>query len=262
MDERSLRSAITSPVLDAPGIVHAFFTRQGGASAGVYATLNGGVGSRDAPAAVAENRRRMATHLGVDPAHLLIPFQIHSADALAVTAPWAAQARPRVDALVTNTAGLALGVTGADCGMVLFADAGSGVIGAAHAGWKGALSGVLEATVAAMIGLGARRGAIAAVLGPTIGAASYEVGPEFVARFIAADADYQRFFASAAREDHAMFDLASFIVDRLRATGIGTAQDLQLDTYADHLRFFSFRRSVHHAEADYGRLVAAIALKR
>jgi hypothetical protein len=251
-------SPLRASLLDAAGVAHGFFTRAGGASGGLYASLNGGVGSRDDPSAVAENRRRMAAHLGVASAHLLVPYQVHSPDAAIVKAPFAE--RPRCDALVTATPGLGLGVTGADCGMILFSDPRAGVIGAAHAGWKGALTGVLEATLAAMEELGAQRGAIAAALGPTIGAQSYETGPEFFARFRAAAEDYARFFAPSAREGHFLFDLPGFIGMRLEAAGIGSFQNLGLDTYADPERFYSYRRSVHRGEPDYGRLIGAIAL--
>ena len=251
---------IQSDRLAAPGLVHGFFTRQGGVSTGVYESLNGGVGSQDDPACVAENRARMARAIGVAPSHLLAPYQIHSADVLHVRAPWAPDARPRCDGLVTDAPGLALGVTGADCGMILFADAKARVVGACHAGWKGAFTGVLEATLSAMEALGARRDQITAVLGPTIGAASYEVGPEFVARFAEADADYMRFFAPSPREAHAMFNLPGFIGMRLQKAGVGAFEDLGLETYADPLRFFSYRRTTHLREPDYGRLVSAIAL--
>ena len=233
---------------------HAFFTREGGVSTGVYASFNGGVGSRDVPEAVAENRRRMAAHLGA--AVLLVPYQIHSPTCLAVHEPWAE--RPRADALATATPGLALGVTGADCGMILYADATAGVVGAAHAGWQGAFGGVLEATLDTMEGLGARRADVVAVLGPTIGPASYEVGPEFSARFVARDPDYAAFFASSPREGHAMFDLPGFIGHRLHAAGVGRFENLALDTYTDERRFFSYRRTTHRAEPDYGRLISAI----
>jgi len=246
--------------LAAQGVVHAFFTRAGGVSTGFYESLNGGVGSQDGPACVAENRARMAQAMGVAPSHLLVPYQIHSADVLHVREPWAPDARPRCDGLVTDVPGLALGVTGADCGMILFADAQARVVGACHAGWKGAFTGVLEATLSAMEALGARRDQITAVLGPTIGAASYEVGPEFVARFGEADADYQRFFAPSPREAHAMFDLPGFIAMRLQKAGVGAFEDLRLDTCADPARFFSYRRTTHLREPDYGRLVSAIAL--
>lgn len=252
---------ITAPALERPQIAHAFFTRQGGVSEGVYASLNGGVGSRDAPEAVAENRRRMDKTLGIAAGRLVIPYQVHSPDALVVEAPFAPDARPRCDGVVTRTPGLALGVTGADCGVVLFADTAAGVVGAAHAGWKGAFGGVLEATVAAMEGLGARRAAIATVLGPTIGQASYEVGPEFRDRFMADDANHARFFRPSARDAHHLFDLPAFIGHRLHRCGVGSFDDLALDTYADESRFFSYRRATHRSEPDYGRLVAAIALR-
>lgn len=251
--------AMTSRSLTRPGLAHAFFTRDGGISQGVYATLNGGIGSDDDPANVHENRRRMAEHLRVG-GPILIPFQIHSAEALVIERPFAIEARPRCDALVTAARGLALGVTGADCGMILFADEGAGVIGAAHAGWRGALGGILEATLAAMVSCGAKRETITAVLGPTIGRPSYEVGTEFKARFLAEDAGFARFFDDAARPDHFMFDLPGFIGVRLVRAGVGHFEDLALDTYADPRRFFSYRRKTHHSEPDYGRLVSAIAL--
>ena len=229
-------------------------------SDGVYGSLNGGVGSHDAPERVAENRARMARVLGVAPSHLMVPFQIHSPDVLVLREPWAADARPRADGLVTDVAGLALGVTGADCGMILFADARAGVVGACHAGWKGAFTGVLEATLEAMESLGAARASTVGVLGPTIGAASYEVGPEFVARFHDASADHARFFTASSQAGHAMFDLPGFIAMRLERAGIGAFADLQLDTYADADRFYSYRRTTHRKEPDYGRLVSAIAL--
>lgn len=249
---------IRSTLLNADHIAHGFFTRQGGVSQGLYAALNGGVGSKDAVEAVTENRRRMAACLGV--VHLLVPYQIHSPDAMIVETAFAPEARPRCDALVTRARGIGLGVTGADCGILLFADAGAQVIAAAHAGWKGALTGVLEATLDAMERLGAARGNITAALGPTIGQNSYEVGPEFFDRFIIEDKDFTRFFAASARENHFLFDLPGFIGLRLQRAGIGTFENLALDTYADEARFFSYRRSVHRQEADYGRLVAAIAL--
>lgn len=246
--------ALTSPALD--GVRHAFFTRAGGVSDGVYASLNGGVGSRDAIEAVAENRRRMSEHLG---AHIMLtPYQVHSATCLVVEAPW--DERPRADALATAIPGLALSVTGADCGMILFADRVAGVVGVAHAGWKGAIDGVLEATLATMECLGARRGDTTAVLGPTIGAASYETGPEFFARFVERDPGHAAFFAPSARDGHHMFDLPAFIGMRLRAAGVGTFVSLGLDTYADTARFFSYRRTTHLGEPDYGRQISAIVL--
>lgn len=249
---------ISASVFDAAVVRHGFFTRHGGVSAGVYASLNGGVGSSDDPEAVAENRRRMATHLGVAPTHLLVPYQVHSPDAAIVAEPFAE--RPRCDALATATPGIGLGVTGADCGIVLFADVEARVISAAHAGWKGALTGVLEAALVAMEKLGASRANTVAALGPTIRQQSYEVGPEFVERFVAASRDHASFFSASDRDGHFMFDLPGFIGMRLSHAGLGRFEDLGLDTYADESRFYSYRRSVHRKEADYGRLVAAIAL--
>ncbi|MBV8564625.1 MAG: peptidoglycan editing factor PgeF [Methylobacteriaceae bacterium] len=251
---------IETDLLRAPGLAHAFFTREGGVSAGVYASLNGGIGSKDDARAVAENRRRMAARLGVDAARFLVPHQVHSPDAVIVEAPWAEGGRPRADGIVTAARGLGLGVTGADCGMILFADQGARVVGAAHAGWKGALTGVVESTLAAMERLGARRATTAAVVGPTIGPGSYEVGPEFVERFVAADAGNERHFRASRNAGHAMFDLPGYILARLAEAGVGRFQSLGLDTYEDEARFFSYRRSVHRREHDYGRLVAAIAL--
>ena len=244
-----------------PGIRHAFFTRDGGVSDGVYASLNGGPGSKDAPARVAENRARMAAALGVAPGRLLTAYQIHSPEVVVVDAPWTAEARPRADAIVTRTAGLAIGVTTADCGPVLLADEQAGVIGAAHAGWRGAATGVLEATVAAMERCGADRSRIAAALGPMIRQPNYEVGPELVARFETADAANARFFQPAPRPGHALFDLPGYIAARLLAAGVHRLEDLGHCTYADATRFFSYRRSTHRNERDYGRHINAIALR-
>lgn len=242
------------------GVSHAFFTREGGVSQNVYATLNGGVGSRDKPGHVAQNRARMAATLGVAPDRLLVPFQIHSPDAIIVNAPWPQDERPRCDGIATATPGLGLGVTGADCGTILFADSKARVIGACHSGWKGALTGVLEATLGAMEKLGARRADVHCVLGPAIAQKSYEVGTEFIARFTETDKDYTRFFIASEKTGHAMFDLPGFIGMRLARTGIGSFLNLDLDTYSNEERFYSYRRSVHRGEPDYGRLVAGIAL--
>ena len=253
-------AALSASNLKLPGVRHAFFTRQGGVSQGVYASLNGGVGSKDDPAHVGANRARMATHIGVAAERLLVPFQIHSADAQTVHAPWAADARPRCDGLVTAEKQLALGVTGADCGMLLFADAQVGVIGACHAGWKGALTGMIAATVVAMEAQGAKRANIHIALGPAIGPTSYEVGPEFSQRFIEESADYARFFVPSPREDHSYFNLPGFIAAQVDRLSVASFENLGIDTYADEARCFSYRRSVHRAEPDYGRLVSAIAL--
>ncbi|HMF06231.1 MAG TPA: peptidoglycan editing factor PgeF [Methylocella sp.] len=250
--------ALKASLLNGPGLSHGFFMRQGGVSTGVYASLNGGVGSKDDPAAVAENRRRMAEYLRVDPARFLVPYQTHSPEALVVTEAFSD--RPKCDALVTATPGLSLGVTGADCGMVLFADAAARVIAAAHAGWKGALTGVLETTLEAMETIGARRASTVAVLGPAIAQKSYEVGADFASRFISASSGYERFFVASARGRHFMFDLPAFIAMRLWSAGIGSFEDLARDTYSEPDCFFSYRRSVHKNEPDYGRQIAAIAL--
>ncbi|HEX5211433.1 MAG TPA: peptidoglycan editing factor PgeF [Pseudolabrys sp.] len=239
---------------------HAFFTRAGGVSQGVYASLNGGVGSRDAPGDVAENRARMAAALGVTPERFLTAHQIHSPEVVVADEPWTHETRPRADAIVTHKPKLAIGVSTADCGPLLFADSQAGVVGAAHAGWRGALTGVIEATIAAMEKLGAERARIVAALGPTIGQPNYEVGPEFVVRFLAAGSDNERFFAPSKRAGHAMFDLAGYIADRIRRAGIATFEDLALCNYADPERFFSYRRTTKLGEADYGRHVNAIAL--
>jgi len=238
------------------GINHGFFTREGGVSSGVYAGLNGGQGSRDAAEAVAENRGRIAAHLGVE--QLVSVHQVHSDRAEVVTRPWPG-AKPQADAMVTDRAGIALAILTADCAPVLFADRDARVVGAAHAGWKGALTGVLEATIAAMIGLGAERARIAAVVGPVISQTAYEVGPEYVERFIVEDPEHGRFFARGTA-DRAMFDLSGFCLHRLREAGIGSADWTGHCTYADEDRFYSYRRSVHRGEPDYGRLVAAIAI--
>jgi len=241
-------------------IRHAFFTRSGGVSQGVYGTLNGGVGSNDTPENVAENRARMAATLGVSTDRLLTAFQIHSPDVVVAEKPWTRDQRPRADAIVTRVPKLAIGVSTADCGPLLLADSQGGVVGATHAGWRGALGGVIEATVAAMERLGADRTRITAALGPTIRQPNYEVGPEFVERFLAADSANSRFFTPSRRAGHAMFDLTGYIGERVRRAGIARFEDLGLCTYADPEQFFSYRRTTLRGEPDYGRHVNAIAL--
>jgi YfiH family protein len=242
------------------GIRHAFFTREGGQSDGIYASLNGGVGSQDDPQRVTENRRRMAAAIGVAPERFLTAYQIHSPTVVVVEAPWPSAGRPRADALVTRMRALAVGVTTADCGPVLLADPHGHVIGAAHAGWRGALGGVIEATVAAMEKLGAARGNIRAAIGPLIRQSNYEVGADLIARFVAEDIASNRFFTPAARDGHALFDLAGYIAARLARAGVSTIEDIGLCTYADQARFFSYRRATHRGEGDYGRHVNAIVL--
>lgn len=236
---------------------HGFFTRAGGASSGVFAGLNCGQGSSDQREIVAINRRRVADAMGVSQEHLLGVHQVHSATAITVAEPQAD--KPKADALVTATPGLALSVLTADCQPVLFADAEAGVIGAAHAGWRGALDGVLHATVDAMVALGAKRHAITAVIGPCISQRAYEVGPEFFEDFIAEDQAFARYFANGDG-DRMLFDLPGFGLNRLRAAGVGHAEWTHHCTYSDPARFYSYRRTTHAKEADYGRLISAITL--
>lgn len=243
-----------------PAIVHGFFTREGGVSRGLFAGLNVGLGSGDAAADVLANRRRVAAALGAADSFIATPHQTHSATAIVVDAPWPSQARPTADAVVTSRKGLAIGVLTADCGPVLFADPRAGVVAAAHAGWKGAMSGILENTVAAMEGLGARRSDIVATLGPTISQANYEVGAEFVERLRRHDPADERFVRASRRPGHAMFDLPGYILARLSAAGIAAAATGHC-TYAEEARFFSYRRSTHRGEPDYGRQISAINMR-
>ena len=236
---------------------HGFFTRRGGASSGVFAGLNCGPGSSDQSEIVTINRARVAQAMSVEPAQLVTVHQVHSADVVTVDGPLAQ--RPRADAMVTATPGVVLGVLTADCQPVLFADARAGVIGAAHAGWRGALDGVLEATVAAMEGLGAARDRITAVIGPSISQGAYEVGPEFLEDFMAEDPAYSRFFASGENGRY-QFDLPGFGLHCLRRAGVGEAEWTRHCTYADPARFYSYRRATHAGEADYGRLISVIRL--
>lgn len=246
---------ITAPLLSP--VRHGFFTRAGGASSGIYNGLNCGFGSGDQTEAVRTNRARVAEALDVAEDALISVHQYHSDVVLTVTEP--RQDRPKADAMVTNVPGLALGILTADCQPVLFADAEAGVVGAAHAGWRGAAGGVLEATVEAMIDLGARRGAIRAVIGPSISQTAYEVGPEFFDEITAEDPGHSRFFAGGDG-DRMMFDLPAYGLARLRAAGVGEAEWTRHCTYADESRFYSFRRTTHRKEADYGRLISAIRL--
>jgi YfiH family protein len=243
-----------------PGVHHAFFTREGGVSNGIYASLNGGVGSNDRPQSVAENRTRMAAALSVAPGQLITAYQIHSPDVVVAEKSWSESERPRADGIVTRVPGLAIGISTADCGPVLFADSEARIIGAAHAGWRGALTGVLEATLVAMEKLGAKRTRIVAALGPMIRQPNYEVGTDLVDRFLAADRDNMQFFAQAGRAGHSQFDLPGYIAARLKRAGLSEVEDLGHCTYADPARFFSYRRATHRAEPDYGRHVNAIAL--
>ncbi len=246
---------ITAPALRP--IRHGFFGRSGGASSGVFQGLNCGHGSSDQHEAVSINRGRVAQAMEVAPEALVGVHQVHSADVVTVTGPL--DPVPKADALVTATPGIALSVLTADCQPVLLADPKAGVIGAAHAGWKGALAGILEATVEAMEALGAKRDGMVAVIGPTISQRAYEVGPDFFEDFLAQDPSAARFFA-AGQGDRMLFDLPGFGLFRLRNAGVGQAEWTRHCTYSDPERFFSYRRSVHAREADYGRLIATIRL--
>ncbi|OHV85053.1 peptidoglycan editing factor PgeF [Rhizobium sp. LCM 4573] len=261
MQESPLPTPIESPLLAAKGdgrIRHGFFTRRGGVSQGIYAGLNVGLGSQDEREHVAENRARVARWFDLPVEKLATVHQVHSPDVIVMDETYAGE-RPKADAMVTSVPGVILGVLAADCGPVLFADHENGVVGAAHAGWKGALGGVLENTIEAMVSLGAEREKITACLGPSIGPASYEVGPEFVERFLNFDPSYEVFFSPSPKAGHAMFDLPSLTIKRLTAAG-AKAENLKLDTYPDTERFFSYRRTTHAGEPDYGRQISAIAI--
>jgi YfiH family protein len=236
---------------------HGFFTRRGGASSGVFSGLNCGAGSSDQSDMVAINRARVADAMNVAHDHLVSVHQVHSTDVVTLTEPLSE--KPRADAMVTATPGLALSVLSADCQPVLFHDPKAGIVGAAHAGWRGALDGILEATIEAMEALGANRENINAAIGPCISQFAYEVGPDFLDEFLADDHDNARFFANGAG-DRMQFDLPAFGLHRLRRAGVGHAEWTRHCTYTDADRFFSYRRSVHAKEADYGRLIAAISL--
>ncbi|MHA6718169.1 peptidoglycan editing factor PgeF [Sphingomonas sp. RS6] len=240
------------------GVAHGFLGRTGGVSTGVVAGLNTGTGSQDDPEAIAENRRR-AVEAVLPGARLVTVYQVHSADAVTVIEPFDEALRPRADALVTNRPGLVLGILTADCAPVLFADREAGVVAAAHAGWKGAIGGVTDSTIAAMESLGARRDRIAAAIGPCIARASYEVDTGFFRRFAEQDPANERFFADGG-SNHFQFDLEAYVVHRLALAGLRTIEALGLDTYADERRFFSFRRATHRGEPDYGRQISLIGL--
>ena len=242
---------------DALACRHGFFTRKGGASSGIFAGLNCGTGSSDQTEAVAINRARVTTAMDLPPEALVTVHQVHSAKAIPVTGPLTI--RPEADAMVTATPGVLLGILTADCQPVLFHDPVAQVIGAAHAGWRGAVDGVLEATLDAMESLGAQRSQITAVIGPTISQSAYEVGPEFLDRFRAEDDEATRFFANG-KGDRMLFDLPGYGLYRLRQAGVGHAEWTGHCTYRDPARFYSFRRTTHAAEADYGRLISTIRL--
>ncbi|HWF00471.1 MAG TPA: polyphenol oxidase family protein [Caulobacteraceae bacterium] len=252
---------LRSPLLDrAQGVEHAFFTRRGGVSEGIYASLNVGLGSRDEPGRVRENRRRAAERLDLAEDALATVYQVHSAKAVTAAGPWPLDP-PQADGLVVCTPGLAAGALAADCAPVLIADPRAGIVAAAHAGWRGALGGVIEATVAQMVAAGARPGDMLAAVGPCIGPRSYEVGPEFEAAFLQQGAGAGPFF-SPGDGDRRLFDLPGFVLGRLAAAGVGAAEWIGADTFADPGLFFSNRRAFKAGEPDYGRLLSAIVLKR
>ena len=252
---------ITLGALDRdPSIRHAFFTRRGGVSGGPFASLNCGFGSRDNPVDVERNRTIAAAQLDLVPDRLLNCHQIHGTDIVTVERPWPRTANPRADGMVTVVPGIALGVLAADCAPVLFADPEAGVVGAAHGGWRGALAGVAEATVVAMTALGARAERIRAGIGPCIGQPSYEVGPEFAARFAAEDPESRGFFAPADRPGHFLFDLPGYLAARLGRLGLAAIERTPHDTAAEEELFFSYRRACLRGETDYGRGLAAIVL--
>jgi YfiH family protein len=229
-------------------------------SGGVYASLNCGYGSGDDVELVRENRARVARDLGADEGRLLTVYQIHSADAVVVDAPWSREDAPHADGMATSVRGIALGVLAADCAPVLFADPEAGVIGSAHAGWQGAFKGVIESVIRQMEALGARRGAIRACVGPCISQTNYEVGPEFVERILAETPAHSAYFVPSTKQGHSMFDLPSFVMRRLEQSGVGRAETLATCTYANDDGFFSFRRTTHRKESAYGRNMSAIML--
>ena len=241
------------------GVAHGFFGRKGGVSTGLYDSLNCGPGSGDAREAVLENRARATAALSSD-ATLVTLYQMHSAQAVTVNAAWQIADNPKADAFATDKSGVVLGILAADCAPILLADAHAHVIGAAHAGWGGALAGVAESVVAAMERLGAQRERITAAVGPCISRPSYEVGPEFKPRFIAADPANERFFEPSTRAGHWQFDLPAYVAHSLRQSGIGPIETLRACTYLDEASFFSYRRTTHRKEADYGRQLSAIML--
>ena len=251
---------LKAEMLASPHIAHGFFGRRGGVSTGVYESLNCGPGSADDRAAVLENRRRALAALSPN-ASLVTLYQVHSATAVTVASPWDIPDNPKADAMATDRSGIALGILAADCAPILLSDSEAHVIGAAHAGWNGALSGVAESAVTAMIGLGAKRERIRAAIGPCISQAAYEVGPEFQARFIAADPANAQFFIPSKRERHWQFDLLAYVAYRLRQDGIAAVEALPACTYAREADFFSYRRATHRKEADYGRQLSAIVLE-
>lgn len=255
----TILSPILAPQLHAlPGVCHGYFTRPGGVSTGIYKGLNARLGSNDKREHVIENRQRIAKHLSVSVNNLISPYQIHSNDIVHGRSPWPEE-RPKADGIVADKAGIAIGILTADCGPVLFSDPDAGVIGAAHAGWKGALNGVLENTISEMENLGAKRKNIIAVLGPSISQANYEVGPDFPAPFVTQNKSHEKFFIASQKPGHHMFDLTSYIVERLNQAGVNGSA-LNRCTYAEEENFYSYRRTTHRGESEYGCQLSAIVL--
>lgn len=258
--EASGPESLVARNLPASGVRHGFFLRTGGVSDGIYSSLNCGRGSSDVRDSVEENRRRVASSLGVL-SHLLIgPRQVHSARAAIMTEPWNSADAPDADAIVTNLRGVAISVLTADCAPVLLLDAGAGVIAAVHAGWKGAKAGILESALDAMERLGAKASRTAAAIGPAISPAAYEVGPEFKEAFLTDGEDSEKYFSQPARKGRPHFDLPTYVKDRLSRRGVTNIQDIAVCTYANESILFSHRRSVHRAEPDYGRQISAIVI--
>lgn len=251
-----------SELKTAKSLRHGFFTRQGGHSSGLFASLNCGFGSGDDKPTVARNRAAIGENLGVADRNLLTVWQWHSADVIIAKEPWDALTPPKGDAIVTTKPGLAIAVLTADCAPLLFADEDAGVIGAAHAGWKGALAGVSDATITVMEENGARRDRITAIIGPTISQDAYEVGPDFATPFIAQAPENADFFKPSTRARHQMFDLPAYLTRRMQRQGVGRVVDMGLCTYSDEDRFYSYRRATHRNEKDYGRQLSAIVLSR
>lgn len=245
-----------------PGLRHGFFGRQGGVSTGIYSSLNCGLGSDDDRNAILANRAHIAMTLGLPTNQLLNVHQYHSPEVLTITEPWDVNTTPKADGMVTNVNNIGLGILTADCAPVLYADEQAGVIGASHAGWRGALYGVTDNIISSMEKLGAKRAAITAVIGPTISKNAYEIGPEFIKKFLEVDANNQQFFTPSTSQDHFMFDLPGYLVQRLKRAKIGIVTNLNICTYKDAEHFFSYRRTTHAREKDYGRQLSAISLEK
>ena len=251
---------IIADVLTAPGIAHGFFTSEGGVSGDIYTSLNCGLGSKDDADAVTENRNRVARHLGAKAGHVLTVYQIHSDKTLVADGPIERSRLPKADAIVTRTLGLVIGALAADCAPVLLADAKIGIVGAAHAGWRGAIGGILESAIDAMVALGANRRHIHAAVGPCISQSNYEVGPEFEAEFLARAPGNARWFLRPTVGSRPHFDLSGYVADRLRLAGIGEVAQHSPCTFENDARLFSYRRSQRRKEPDYGRQISAIVL--